>query len=105
MVVAIPATGKVQGHQEQIFTLDRLENGRRTRSLQDRIAQRAAEPAQYRGAQQEVTELGWLTIEHFGHQVVDDVTVVAGERPDQWGGIARPGKRERGGVASRVAAL
>ena len=40
----------------------------------------------------------WLTVEHLAHQVVDDMTVIACERPDERGGIRTPGKREGGKV-------
>ena len=40
----------------------------------------------------------WLTVEHLGHQIVDDMTVIACERPDERGGITTPGKREGGKV-------
>jgi hypothetical protein len=53
MVVAPPATHLIQRHQEQIGPLDRLQQLLSVASAGDRVAQRAAQPGQYRGVQQE----------------------------------------------------
>ena len=39
-----------------------------------------------------------LAVEDLGHQIVDDMTVIACERPDERGGITTIGKREGGKV-------
>ena len=43
----------------------------------------------------------WLTVEDLGHQVVDDMTVVACERLDERRCITTPGKRYGGKVEAR----
>ncbi len=48
--------------------------------------------------QQKAAHVRWLTLEHLGHQIVDDMTVIAGERADEPRGIRAPGKRESGKV-------
>ena len=49
MVIPIPATRHVQWHHEQVVALDLLQDRRRARGLQHRVAQRTAESSQHRG--------------------------------------------------------
>jgi hypothetical protein len=43
----------------------------------------------------------WLTVEHLGHQVVDDMTVIAGEGLDKCCRIGATGQRQPGEMQSR----
>ena len=98
MVIPIPATRHVQGHHEQVFALDCLQDRSRARGVQDRVAQRPVQPRPRPRYGVKSCDLGWLTVEHLAHQEVGDMTVVAGERLDERGGISTPGKREGGKV-------
>ena len=98
VVIPIPVTRHVQGHHKQVVALDLLQDRRRARGLQHRVAQRTAESSQDRGAQQEAAQLRRLPVEDLGHQIVDDMAVIARERPDERGGITTIGKREGGKV-------
>ena len=40
----------------------------------------------------------WLTLEHLTHQVVGDMAVIPGERPDERGRIGTPDQREGGKI-------
>ena len=92
VVIAIPATRHVQRHQKQVFAIDLLQDRGRIGRLQHRVAQLTTESSQDRGAQQKAAQVRRLTVEHLGHQVVDDMTVVACERPDKRRGIGTPGQ-------------
>ena len=103
MVIAIPAAPLVQWNQEHVRELEppqdllRPSRSRRVAALwsghlavlgtivmlQYRGAQITAEPAQDRGLQKELLDLWWLPFQDLLRQVVDDVTVGAGERADE----------------------
>ena len=56
----------------------------------DRVAQRAVEPVQDGGVQQEVADLAGLALQHLLGQVVDDVAVVSREAGDEPAASSRP---------------
>ena len=62
----------------------------------DGVAQRAAEPAEQRGLEQEVAHGAGLALQHLLDQVVDDVAVVPGEPGDEAGDVVPSLHRERG---------
>ena len=62
----------------------------------DGVAQRAGEPFEDRGLEQEVADVGGLAGEHLLGEVVDDVAVVAGETGDERAGVLAALHRQRG---------
>ena len=98
VVVSVPVTRGVEGYQEQVVALDPFESRRGHLALQQGVAQRAAQPAQYGGPEQEGAQIRRLAIEHLSAQVVHDVAVVAGERPDERGRVGAALQRQGGEV-------
>ena len=95
VVVAIPLAAVVERDQEQVAALQRLQHGLAAVLAGDGIAQRAAQPVQDGGLQQEVPDLVGLALQHLLDQVVDDVAVVAGEAGDEAGDVVAPLHRQR----------
>ncbi len=87
VVVAPPAAYLIQRDQEQARPLGLLEQRLAALAAGDGVAQRAAEPLEHRGFQQERAHLLALALQHFLGQVVQDVAVAAGERRHEPGGI------------------
>ena len=87
VVIAPPAAQLIQRDQEQPRPFRLLEQRLAASAAGDRVAQRAAEPVQHRGLQQERPQLLVLPLEHLLGQVVQDVAVAAGERGHERGGI------------------
>ena len=87
VVIAPPAAHLVQRDQEQARPLRLLEQRLAALAAGDGVAQRAAEPFQHRGLEQEHPHLLVLPLEHLFGQVVQDVTVAPGERGHEGGGI------------------
>jgi hypothetical protein len=77
----------VERDQEQVLSLNRLEHGPAAVLAGDRIAQRAGQPAQHGGLQQEVPKVLGLALQHLLDQVVDDVAVIPGEPSDKAGDV------------------
>ena len=87
VVIAPPAAHLIQRDQEQSRPLGLLEQRLAALAPGDGVAQRAAEPFQHRGLQQERAQLLVLPLEHLFGQVVQNVPVAAGERGHESGGI------------------
>jgi hypothetical protein len=62
----------------------------------DGVAQRAAQPIQDRGLQQELVDMLGLALQDLLGQVVDDVAVVPGEAGDEAGDVVSSPHRQRG---------
>jgi hypothetical protein len=86
VVVAVPLAALVQRDQEQVRPLDLGERGGGV-AAGDRIADRHAEPLEDRRAEEEVADVAAQPSEHLAAEVVDDVTVVAGEVADEPAGV------------------
>ena len=95
MVIAIPAAAVVEWNHEQVASLQRLQHRFAAVLAGDGIAQRAAEPVEDRGLQQEAADLIGLALQDLFDQVVDDVAIVAGEAGDEAGDVVSPLHRER----------
>ena len=95
VVVAVPAAAVVEGHQEQVSPLQLGQLGLAAGLPGDGIAQRAAQPVQDGGLQQEVLDGFGLSLQDLLGQVVDDVPVIPGEAGDEGGGVVAPLHRER----------
>ena len=61
----------------------------------DGIAQRATQPFENGGLEQEAANQVGLTLQHLFDQIVHDIAVVAGERPDELANVVAPAQRER----------
>jgi hypothetical protein len=62
----------------------------------DGVAQRAAQPVQDRGLDQEAADVGGLPSQDLFDEVVDDVPVVSREPGDEAGDVVSPLHRQRG---------
>ena len=94
-MVAIPAAAVVERDQEQVPSIERLQHGLATALAGDGIAQRAAQPVQDGGLQQEAPDLFGLTLQDLLDQVVDDVAIVPGEALDEAGDVVSTLHRKR----------
>ena len=79
-MVSVPLAVSIQWDDEQIGPLQRFQDGRRPGATEHRVAQRAAQPIQYRGPHQKLPPVGRQSIEHLRGEKVDDVPVVATDR-------------------------
>ena len=95
VVVAIPLAPVVERDEEQVRPIERLQHGLAAVLAGDGIAQRAAQPVQDRGLQQEAPDVLGLALQDLLDQVVDDVAVVPGEAGDEAGDVVAPLHRER----------
>jgi hypothetical protein len=87
VVIAPPDAYLIQRDQEQTLPFGLLEQYLAAVPAGHGVAQRAAEPLQHRGLQQELPHLSALPVEHLLGQVVQDVPVAAGERGHESSGI------------------
>ena len=96
VVVAVPVAAVVERDQEQVGAVQRLQGGLAAGPTGHGVAQRAAQPVQQAGAQQEGADLFGLPLQHLLDQVVDDVPVVAGEAGDEGADVLSSLHREGG---------
>ncbi len=96
VVIAPPAAQLIQRDQEQPRPFGLLEQRLAALAAGDGVAQRAAEPVQHRGLEQERPQLPVLPLEHLLGQVVQDIPVAAGERGHEAGGIVMSAQGQRG---------
>ena len=95
LVIAIPPAAVIERDQEQVPPLQRRQRGLATALAGDGIAQRAAQPVQDGGLQQELLDMLGLALQDLLGQVVDDVPVVPGEAGDERGDVLSSLHRER----------
>ena len=96
VVVAPPAAHLIQRDQEQARPLRLLEQRLAALAAGDGVTQRAGQPRQHRGLQQERAQLRVLPLEHLPGQIVQDIPVAAGKRGHERGGILVPAQGQRG---------
>ena len=95
VVIPVPLPAPVEGHEEQVRTLELLEHVRRTLHTEHGVAQRPAHPVEHGGARQERDFGGAEVREQLGSQVVGHEAIVTRERrADTTVGTARL-QRER----------
>ena len=87
VVVAVPAAVVVERDEEQVLPVQRWQHGPPVGPAGDRVAERAGEPVQDRGLEQEGAHVRRLAVEHLVGEVVDDESVVAGEARDEPGPV------------------
>src|SRR3954470_12460509 len=83
MVVAIPLAPVVERDDEEIATLQVLEDRLRIGFSKDRVAQWPAQSAEHGGAKQKTADRFGLGAEDFVDEVVGNVTTLTGERVDE----------------------
>src|SRR3712207_7391344 len=76
VVVAVPPAAVVERDEKQVRPVEGLQRLPTVVPAGDRVAQRAAQPAEDRGLQQKGPDLLRLALQHLLDQVVDDVPVV-----------------------------
>ena len=96
MMIAIPLALVIQRNDEQVASLQGLQHPSAVFLAGDGIAQRAAQPVEDGGLEQEAADTFGLTLQDFFDQIVQHETVSAGEGPDEPGGVLSPLHRERG---------
>ena len=96
VVIAPPVARLIQRDHEQARPFGPLEQRLAALAAGDGVAQRAAEPVQHRGLQQERAQLLVLPLEYLFGQVVQDVPVAPGERGHEAGGIVMSAQGQRG---------
>jgi hypothetical protein len=101
LVITPPAPHLIEGHQEQARPLHLLQQGLAAAPAGYRIAERAAEAIKHGGLQQEVAHLLALPLEHLLGQVVQHVTMAAGERRDELRDIRLAAQRQGRQLQSR----
>ena len=89
---------RVQRDQEQVLSLDSLQQASRLAGADDRVAERAAEPVQQRCMQEEAPHLLGLIAQDLARQVIDDVAVVPREGFDELAAVRLSPQREPGQV-------
>ena len=115
VVVAVPAPVVVERDEEQVRSVHGLEHRSATpvadplRYAADRVAQRAGEPIEDRGVEQEAAYVVGLPTEDLVGEVVDDEPVVASEPGDEACPVVavaqREGRQLEGGDPSLRAGL
>ena len=105
VVVAPPPALLVERDQEQAGPLDRLQQLLAVRAPDHRVAERAAQPVEDRGLQQERAQLGGLAFQDLLGEVVEHEPVAAGELRDEPGDVAAAPQRQRRQVQARGPAL
>ena len=94
MVVPIPLPPVVQRDEEQVLSLERLQHRLAAVLAGNGIGQRAIQPAENRGLQQERADRFGLALQDLFNEVVDDVSVVSRKTRDEAGDVVSPLHRE-----------
>ena len=95
MVVAEPRPPGIERHDERVRVLQRQQDALRARAAGQQIGQFTVDPVEQGSAQQQLLDVGGLTVQHLGQQVLGDGAVAAGELRDETLGIGVPGQRNR----------
>ena len=88
----------VERQQEEVRPRQRVQRGRGAAPVEDRVAQRRAQPLEHRGPQHERLQLGFVRGEHLAGEEVDHVRAGAVERTHQAGLVRAARERQRGEV-------
>ena len=96
VVIAIPVALVIQRHDKEVASLQGLQAHAAPRLAGDGIAQRAIQPVENGGLEQEAADRFGLTLQDLFDQIVHDVPVVSSECPDEPGNILVALHGERG---------
>ena len=105
VVIAIPVALVIQRDEKVVAALQDRQPRVAPCLPGDGLAQRAAQAVEDGGVEQEAADSGGLAPQHLLHQIVHDVAVIPGERPDEAGGVRAPLHRERGELQAGDPAL
>ena len=94
VVVAKPVAFIVQRHDKQVAALQGIQQQHAVVLAGDGIAQRATQPVENGGLEQEAPHTFGLALEYLFDEIVHDVAVVAGESLDEPGNVRAPPHRE-----------
>jgi hypothetical protein len=83
MVVPVPDPVVIGRDQEQVLSLQPLDELGGVVAPGDRVTQRRGEPVENGRPEQELPDVGRLTVEHLFGQEIGDEPVVAGELVDE----------------------
>ncbi len=101
LVVAEPRPLRVDRYDERVRVLQLEERPLRPARFGEAVGERAADPPQDRGAEQEPLDPFGLALEDLGEQVVRHRTLAAGELGDEPLGVRVTGERHRGEPQAR----
>src|SRR6266508_823549 len=87
VVIAIPLAPVIQRNDKEVAAMERLQPRTAVVLAGDGIAQRATQPFENGGLEQEAANQFGLTLQHLFDQIVHNVAVVAGKRPDELGTV------------------
>jgi hypothetical protein len=95
VVIAIPVTPIIQRDDKEVTALQGLQPRLASLLAGDGIAQWTMQAVENSGLEQEVADRAGLPLQDLFDQIVHDISVVAGEGPDELGSIlpAPQGKR------------
>lgn len=95
MLVAIPLAAVVELDKEQVPPIESLQHGLAAVLAGHGIAERAAQPAEDGGLQQEAADIVGLALQDLFDHVVDDVPVIPGKARDKACDVGAALHRER----------
>ena len=87
VMIAIPLALVVERDDKQVAALQGLQHSSAIFLFGDGIAQRATQPIENGGLQQETADTLGLALQNFFDQIVQHKTVAAGEGLDKTGGV------------------
>src|SRR5919112_1892277 len=96
VMVTIPLASVIQRHNEEVAPLESLQHHSGVLLVGDGIAQRATQPVENGGLEQEIPDTFGLALQDLFDQIVQYVAVVSSESPDEPGNVLPPSHRERG---------
>lgn len=96
VVVAEPGTSGVEGQDERVGVLELQQDPFRSSCPGEQVGQLAVDPVQQGSTQQQSLYLWWLPVQHFGHQVLGDSAIAAGELGDEPFRVRVPGQGQDG---------
>ena len=83
VMVTEPRALSVERHHERVRVLQVQQDPFRARLAGQQIGQLAADAIEQGGAQQQLLDVAWLALQHFGDQIISDRAVAAGELGDE----------------------
>jgi hypothetical protein len=94
VMVAKPVASIVERNDEQVSSLQSLQQRVASLLAGDGIAQRTTQPLENGGLEQEAPDTFGLTLQDLFDQIVHDVPVVSSESPDEPSNVLSPPHRE-----------
>src|SRR5215213_3643646 len=95
VMVTIPPAPVIQRNDKEVATLQSFQHNSGVLPVGDGISQRAAQPLENRGLEQELPDTFGLALQDLFNQIVQDVAVVSSESLDEPGKVLPAPHRER----------